>query len=121
MRARHYTKRIDFYQVTSVPDGYGGNTITEDLITSSWCNISTPKNTQRLVDVGVTDILNTIVITLRKRNDINYNAINQFIKYNGFKYVIQGVIDKDLRGIEIEITATREQTDSVTEIEPIDG
>lgn len=119
MRARKYTKRIDFYQVTETADGYGGYTVSEELITSSWCNIKTPSNTQRLTDIGITDVLNTIVITLRYRNDINYNAINQFIKYNGLKYVIKGVVNKDLEGVEVEIIATREQTDSVSELDPI--
>lgn len=122
MRKARYINRIEFWQVEESADGYGGNTLTEEFITKSWCNIKTPSNasaSQRIIDFGITDVQNTILITLRKRNDIDYNAINQFIKYNGSKYVVKSVIDVDLMGVDVEIIATKEQTESVNVIEPI--
>lgn len=122
MRSRRLTKRIEFYQVTETADGYGGYTVSDELIARSWAKIKTPTNaytSQRMTDIGITDIQNTIIIHLRHRNDINYNGVNQFIKYNNKKYIIKGVSNIDLNGFQIEIIATREQTDSVEVIGPI--
>jgi len=117
--SRKYTKRIEFWQVVETADGYGGYTVSETLITKSWANIRTPKNTQRLTDFGITDTLNTLSIKLRNRNDVTYNAINQFIKYNGIKYVIKGIVNTDLLNTDIEILVTREMTNDIEVITPI--
>ena len=119
MRSRKYTKIVEFWQVTDTPDGYGGDLVSEEKIAKSWCNVKTPKNTQRLTDIGITDVKDAIVIQLRHRNDISYNSINQFIKYNGVKYIIRSVINVDLNDVDIEIIATREQTKDIEVISPI--
>lgn len=121
MRSRRYTKIIEIWQTTPVEDGYGGSLPNEEvLITKSWCNIKNKTNTQRLTDLGVTDVNNTIVIQLRHRNDINYNAINQYIKYRGVKYIIQNAPNNvDFQDVDIEIIATRENVKTADVIEPI--
>lgn len=124
MRARKYTRVIEIWQTSSVADGYGGSTVSETFITKSWANIRTVGNNsryvQRLTDLGITDPTSAIIVNLRQRNDITYNAINQFIKYRGVKYVIQNApTNIDFMDSEIEIIATRDTTDSVSEITPI--
>jgi len=119
LKARDYTRRIDFYQTAAVADGYGGNTVSETLVATSWANIRTPKDSQRLMDLGVTDPTNTIIITLRHRNDIDFNAVNQFIKYRSVKYVITNApINLGFGDVEIEIIATRQALDSVEVLTP---
>lgn len=122
MRSRKYTKVVEFWQVESVSDGYGGNTTpTETLVAKSWANVKTVSNNkqtiQNLTDIGINDPVNAIIINLRYRNDIVYNAINQYIKYQGVKYIVQNnPTNINLNSVEIQIIATREQTDSVTVI-----
>ena len=113
---------IEFWQVVDTPDGYGGNLVTEELIAKSWCNIKTASNNRavsKLDSIGITDVANSIIIHLRHRNDIIYNMVNQFIKYNGYKYVIQNAVNVDLEDIDIEIIATKEHTKDITVIDPI--
>ena len=113
MKARKYNKRIQIYEITTVPDGYGGSTNGEVLLGESWCSIAS-SNSQRLVDLGIIDPSNTIVVRLRWRNDLRYNAIDQFLKYNGVKYIIQNApINIDFEKTEVEIIAVREDTSSV--------
>ena len=124
MIARKYTKRIELWQTSIIADGYGGNTVSTTLISKSWANVKTASNNSRyasrMVELGVTDPINAIIIQLRQRNDITYNAINQFIMYQGVKYIIQNApTNIDFNGTDIEIIATREATASVYEITPI--
>ena len=90
MRSRKLSKRIEIWQTSNVSDGFGGNTVAETLIASSWAEIITLNNTNRSTDIGITSATNTIKIKLRKRKDITYNSINQYIKYRGFKYYSMG-------------------------------
>lgn len=124
MIGREYTKIIEFWQTEEVADGYGGFTVSEELITSSWCNIKTvsskSRTAQTLTDLGVTDPNSALIINLRYRNDIQYNAINQFIKYRDEKYIIQNApANINLENTEVEIIAVKGSTNSVTVIEPI--
>ena len=108
MRSRRYTKRIEIYETTNVADGYGGNTVSEALLGESWCELKTIKNPKRFVDLGINDILNTIVINVKHRNDLTYNGVNQYLKYNGNKYIIKGITNLNLKDNDIEIIATKE-------------
>ena len=122
MRARKYTKKIQVWQTTKVSDGFGGNGVTNELITSTWCEIITLDKLYRNTDFGVTDTANTIVIRLRKRNDLTYNSLNQFFKYRGEKYLLQGTpINVGFEDREIQITLTRESVKGANDITPIGG
>ena len=120
MRSRKLSKRIEIWQTSNVSDGFGGNTIAETLITSSWAEIVTLNNTNRSTDIGVTSTTNAIKVRLRKRNDITYNSVNQYLKYRGFKYIIKNQpFNVGFKDDIIEILATKEELRSVTEIDPI--
>tara|TARA_R110000803_G_scaffold29013_2_gene66537 strand:- start:826 stop:1191 length:366 start_codon:yes stop_codon:yes gene_type:complete len=120
MRSRKLSKRIEIWQTSNVADGFGGNTIAETLITSSWAEVTTLNNTNRSTDIGITSATNTIKIKLRKRKDITYNSINQYIKYRGFKYIIQNQpFNVGFKDEVIEILAVKEELKTVTEIAPI--
>ena len=116
MKARKYTKRIEVWETKVVSDGYGGNTVTEHLINESWANITTvnSRNASRFKDLGIIDPTNTIVVQMRWRNDLTYNAINQFLVYGDYKYIIQNApVNINFNGTEVEIIAVREMTESV--------
>ena len=121
---RKYQKRVQIYQVVSVADGYGGNLVEDTLITESWAEIKTVSNNSRyvgrLTDLGITDPQSAIIVTMRQRNDITYNAVNQFLMYRGEKYIIQNLTNVNLQDNEIEIIAVKEQTRLVNVITPIE-
>ena len=120
MRSRKLSKRIEIWQTSNVSDGFGGNTVAETLIASSWAEIITLNNTNRSTDIGITSATNTIKVRLRKRNDITYNGINQYLKYRGFKYIIQNQpFNVGFKDEVIEILAVKEELKTVNEIAPI--
>ena len=117
MRSRKLSKRIEIWQTSNVADGFGGNTIAETLITSSWAEVITLNNTNRSTDIGITSATNTIKVRLRKRNDLTYNSINQYLKYRGYKYIIQNQpFNVGFRDEVIEIIAVKEELKTVNEI-----
>ena len=121
MRSRALQKRIEIWQSTPVPDGFGGNNIYDALIDKYWANITTLSDNRKYSvnskELGINDIANSIVIKLRKRNDLPLNSVNQFIKYRGHKYIIQTQpTNTNFDDAFIELIATREQ---VSAIEPV--
>ena len=120
MRSRKLSKRIEIWQTSNVSDGFGGNTVAETLIASSWAEIITLNNTNRSTDIGITSATNTIKVRLRKRNDITYNSVNQYLKYRGFKYIIQNQpFNVGFRDDVVEILAVKEELKTANEIAPI--
>jgi len=120
MRSRKLSKRIEIWQTSNVSDGFGGNTVAETLIARSWAEIITLNDTNRSTDIGITSATNTIKIKLRKRNDLTYNSINQFIKYRGAKYIIKNQpFNVGFRDDTIEIIAVKEELKTVNDITPI--
>lgn len=120
--ARNFNKVIEFWQTTNTSDGFGGNTVSDVLITSSFANVMTlgNKSGYNSDNLGVIDKSNAIVIQLRKRNDITYNALNQFIKYRGVKYIVKNEpTNIDFNDSYIQIIAVKEATKNVSEIDPI--
>lgn len=109
MIAREYTKRIDIYQVEEVPDGYGGNTVTSELLASSWAKLidSNTSVQQRATVLGITDLYEPLIFRLRFRNDLPYNGRNLSLSYNGQTYVIKSISDVNENHREIEILCTK--------------
>lgn len=91
MAARKYNKKIEVYETTNTAADFGGGSISETvLLAKIWCQISTftvGKN-YNSTDYGLIDVNDTLIIKTRKRDDITYNSINQYIKYRGEKYII---------------------------------
>ena len=113
MRARKFRKRIEIYQLTNVPDGFGGNTISESLLGESWCDITTVSGVD-VTEFGINNTQLVVEITTRKRSDLNYNTINQLIKYKGENYtIISFPTDQDYEGSFIRFLAVKEQDKSV--------
>lgn len=90
MRSRALNKRIDIYQITNIVDDFGGSAITETLLNTSWAdvkhiNINSPLSTE----LGVLDASDTVVIKLRKRNDLVIDLQTMYVLYRGDKYFIK--------------------------------
>ena len=120
---RRFSKIVELWQTAFVFDGFSGKTPGEDvLLTKSWAEIKTANATSRFrnTDNGITSNTNQIIITTRKRKDVTYNSINQFIVYRGEKYTISNQpYEVDFDNSLIEIVATKNAVKSVTEIVPV--
>ena len=90
MRSRQFNKRIEIWQTASVSDGFGGLTVSDALLSSSWAKITSnqPGKASNVSDFGITDGQRVVMFTLRLRNDLDYNVETQYIKYRGKKYSI---------------------------------
>jgi hypothetical protein len=124
-RSRQFTKRVEIWQTSNVADGFGGSEVTDELITSSWAKVETMGATGRFAgrdtDLGITNTNQGVLFTFRKRNDITYNSINQYLKYRGAKYIINSFPDNvDFNDAYIEIVASREDLKDVSDISPIE-
>jgi len=90
MQSRAYNKRIEIYETTNTTDGFGGNTVSTSLLGKSWAKISTfgVGRNNNATEFGLLDVNDSLIITVRKRNDITYNSQTQYIIYRGEKYII---------------------------------
>lgn len=92
MRSRRFRKIIEIWQLSDVSDGFGGNTTSETRLTSTWADIRSLSANNRYgstsTDSGINHAQLGVMVTVRKRNDLTYNTLNQFIKYNDKKYTI---------------------------------
>ena len=120
--ARWFNKRIEIWQNNRYPDGFGGNIVTTTRLTTSWAKVTTTKMDKggELTEVGINDPSKAIKIMLRKRNDITYNAVNQYVVYDGVKYAITTEpININFNHSFVEFIAVRDRTSNVTEMLPI--
>ena len=103
-RARKYNKKIELWQTSTVFDGYSGNATTSALIATVWCEIKTNNSTYRDTDFGKTETANRLVLTLRKKSNINYNSKTYFFKYRGETYnIVSEPINVNFEDREIQI------------------
>lgn len=87
MRARKYNKKIQIWQTAPVSDGFGGNIISETLLSNAWCKLITnPKNANRQTDFGETETFDRLAIQLRKNKNLVYDPKTMFFKYRGIDY-----------------------------------
>ena len=111
MRSRAFNKRVEIWNTNLSPDGFGGNTVTETLAGTSWAKIETsnPNRGDLSGENGILDATSSIIITMRKRDDLTIDMQTQFIKYNSEKYILNSnPIDIDFIGGFIKIVCTKE-------------
>jgi len=106
MLSRKYTKAIGIWATTTIPDGFGGSTVSSALVYSVWANVSTRRAYVRN-EQGQNDNFVETIFTIRNRYDIDFNEKVNFIKYNGLIYNINSILNLDLNNIDIEIMATQ--------------
>ena len=118
MRSREYTKRVYIYSTTEAADGYGGYTTTSSYVGESWAKIQTAGESgysSKLTDMGITQGVESIVVTMRHRNDITPQTRNYFLIYNDYIYVVQGILNVNLLNVDLVMFATRQEaTDLIT-------
>ena len=109
MLAREYDKQIKVYEVTNVPNEFGGNTIAETLVTTTWAKLITNGLGNKAVNMGITTFENALLFKVRHRLDFTYQGRTLFIMYRGDKYIIKAVRDVNERQREVEIFCTKEE------------
>jgi SPP1 family predicted phage head-tail adaptor len=115
MRARGFNKRVEIWGTSNVSDGFSGYTVEETLLTTSWAKIDTvkPNRGDLTTDIGILDASNSIIVTLRKREDITYDMQTQFIKYRGEKYIINSYpANIDFKDNLIKIVCVKESNNA---------
>lgn len=104
MRARKYINRVQVYQGTETPDGFGGNKSVMSLAGESWCNIKT-LSAQRVIDLGLNENTLVIDVNLRDRTDLKYSILGTKLKYKDVFYNILRITHINLEDKEINIVA----------------
>jgi SPP1 family predicted phage head-tail adaptor len=125
-RSRKLRKRIEIWQTNKVADGFGGNTVEAEQITATWADIRTLSLSNKYEgnanEIGIFDPSTAIMVKVRKRNDLTYNAINQYIIYNGQQYnIVTHPTNVDFNNSYIEFIASLEASKGVNPIAPIGG
>ena len=114
MRSRRFRKRIEIYETTAVSDGVGGNTVTSALLGTSWADLRSVNKKTDLSQFGINNTQLAIEVTVRKRNDLAYNSINQFIVYGGENYnIVSFPTNTNFDNSLITFIAVKQQTKSV--------
>ena len=123
MRARQLGKRIELWTSKTLKDGAGGSTTYGQLVSSSWANIETVKATaSKLNPIGLNDLSEKLIVTVRFRQDLPYNGTNQYIMYRGVRYSFtMKPIDIDFSSSFVKLIATREVVNTAVILEPINA
>lgn len=122
MRARKITKRIEVWQTIEIADGFGGEKVYTQQITTTWAEVKTLNNkfNVRLTDFGISETQTAISVKVRLRSDFTYNSINQFIVYRGETYTINTFpTNTNYDNSYIEFIAVKEAVKSVPILTPI--
>jgi head-tail adaptor len=106
MEARKYTKQIEIWETTTVPDGFGGNTVTTALLRTVWSFVKT-KNASFENENGQNDNLQKQVFVIRQNTNFTLSLKDNFIKYKNKAYNIDGIVEIGLDTIDLEITTTQ--------------
>ena len=126
MRSRRFRKRIEVWQLENVSDGFGGIKAANEMkLTTTWADIRSLSANSRYqsggTDFGINNTQLGVMITVRKRNDLTYNTMNQFIKYNNEKYtIISFPENKNFDNSTITFIAVKRDRKYIPTIESID-
>lgn len=104
MIARQYSRKVNIYKTTNVPDGFGGNTVTDVLIGSFWAEV---KQNSSFKDnaIGKADIKSSYSFKIRANSVLNPDIDNLKIEYRNSFYVVNDIRYDDELFREINITA----------------
>jgi len=112
---RKYLHQVSVHRNIPFMDEYGGNTLYETDLGSSWAKVET-LSANRLNSVGLDINKQTVRITMRYRDDIDYTQEGLFFKYKTLSWQPVSVINKDVFNREIEVIAVNIKIDNMAEI-----
>ena len=116
MIARKYNKRIELWQTTTVPDGYGGNTVTTDLVAALIVTIAALSYTAYKTDKALkkVDQIQIDVEKLKTNNKASIDNINSNV--NKTEKTSQKVdsINSDLQKLKNDMQPSQKNNDPKT-------
>jgi len=106
VKARRLQRRIEYYELTAVPDGFGGSTVEETLIREYWAEIrSASQNIRTATEnatLGIQDFSEVFIITVR--GAVAFNEPKKYrVKFEGLGYEVLSVQTVDLRGTRTQL------------------
>lgn len=105
MKARSYTTKISIYNITEVPDGFGGYVQAPALVRKVWASKETTGAGYKFQQFGLNAIKSPVIFRVRgKKTLVNFND-DTFVEYKGKRYEIKGIEDVDLNALEYNIYA----------------
>jgi len=102
---RKYLDRVYVYRHTPTADGYGGNTLTETLLASSWAGVES-LSAFKLTQFGLDTSKQSIRVRMRYRSDVDYKSEGVFLKYKTKEWIPTSIENVGLENEEIIIIAT---------------
>lgn len=104
MLARQYNRKINIWTTDNVPDGYGGNTVTDRLIGSFWAEVK-QNSAFRDNSIGKSDIKDNWSFNIRANDILKPDMDNLRVEYRGIKRVVNDIRYNDELFREINIIA----------------
>lgn len=99
---REYINRVSIYTEKEVSDTYGGFTTNKVFIRKVWAKVTTSGAGYKFQQFGLNDFKNPVIFSIRAKINLNLNEKN-FIRYKNRDFIIKGVEEVNLEGIEIVI------------------
>jgi head-tail adaptor len=103
-----FKDRVGVWQKTASSDGFGGNTVSETQLGSSWAKVNSISR-DKYQDYGLNTASQAIELYLRHRSDIDYFAQDVFFKYKGKSWFPISIEDNGLESELIRILADGER------------
>ena len=104
--ARRLQSRLEVLELTPLPDGFGGSTVTEKSLGFYWADVNSVgsggRTATNLVALGITDFSDVLKLEMRYYTMFQ-NPKNLRIKKGGLLYEIMSVSNVDIRNIKCEI------------------
>lgn len=105
MLARQYSRKIEIYTTTSIPDGFGGSVVSDVLLGSFWSDVK-QNSAFRDNAVGQSNIKDNYSFKIRANDSVLNPEIESLsIVYRGKKYVVNDIRYDDELFRFINITA----------------
>ena len=112
---RKYLHRIDVYKNIPTLDGFGGNNSTPVGLGNSWANIET-LSTTKLNLAGLDINKETVRISMRYRDDIEYRDEQVYFVYKEMVFQPLGVANVDIFNRKVEVNAVNIKIDTMPQI-----
>lgn len=104
MIARQYSRKIQIYTTSSIPDGYGGHLVSDVLIGSFWAEVKQNSAYKDNAN-GISDIKGNYSFKIRANATLTPQLSNLSIMYHSKKYVVNDIRYDDELFRFINITA----------------
>lgn len=104
MLSRKYNRQVEIFKTTTVPDGYGGNTVTKVSIGQFWAEVK-QNSAFRDNAIGKSDIKDNWSFNIRANPVLTPDLDNLSITYKGVNRVVNDIRYNDPLFREINIIA----------------